>query len=51
MLWDSAPNLHDGSAATLMDVLTTRNVGDLHGRTSMLSDADRADLVAFLLSL
>jgi YVTN family beta-propeller protein len=51
MLWNSEPYLHDGSAATLMDVLTARNPGDRHGRTSMLSDGEKADLVAFLLSL
>jgi cytochrome c peroxidase len=51
MLWDTAPYLHDGSAATLMDVLTTKNRQDLHGRTSHLTDAERADLVTFLMSL
>jgi len=33
-LWRTAPYLHDGSAATLREVLTTRNVGDRHGVTS-----------------
>jgi len=51
MLWNSAPYLHDGSAATLMDVLTKRNPLDQHGRTSILSEADKADLVSFLMSL
>ncbi len=50
-LWDGAPYLHDGSAATLEDVLTTRNTGDLHGRTSDLSAEERADLITFLRSL
>jgi cytochrome c peroxidase len=50
-LWYSAPYLHDGSAATLLDVLTTRNPNDRHGVTSMLSSNQLADLVAYLLAL
>ena len=50
-LWDSAPYLHDGSAATLLDVLTTRNPNDRHGVTSMLSSNQLDDLAAYLLSL
>jgi len=50
-VWDTAPYLHDGSAATLLDVLTTRNPADQHGRTSSLSASLREDLVAFLLSI
>lgn len=50
-LWRSAPYLHDGSAATLREVLTTRNASDRHGRTSGLNDAQRADLETYLLSL
>jgi len=50
-LWDSAPYLHDGSAPTLRDVVTTRNPNDRHGRTSHLTSADVNDLVSFLLSL
>lgn len=50
-LWDSAPYLHDGSAATLRDVLITRNPQGRHGRTSHLSEAEIRDLIAFLLSL
>lgn len=51
MVWSTAPYLHDGSAPTLLDVLTTRNRGDLHGRTSHLSASEISDLIAFLLSL
>jgi cytochrome c peroxidase len=47
----SAPYLHDGSALTLYDVLTTENPNDEHGVTSHLSDGEIADLVAFLLAL
>jgi DNA-binding beta-propeller fold protein YncE len=50
-LWRTAPYLHDGSAATVRDVLTTRNAGDRHGRTSDLSNERIEDLVAYLLSL
>lgn len=50
-LWRTAPYLHDGSVVTLMDVLTTGNKGDKHGRTSHLSDEDRQALVEFLRSL
>lgn len=50
-LWNTAPYLHDGSAATLADVLGARNAGDLHGVTSHLSDAERDQLIAYLLSL
>ena len=50
-LWDSAPYLHDGGAATLLDVLTTKNPTSQHGVTSMLSTNQLADLIAYLLSL
>ena len=50
-LYRTAPYLHDGSAATLEEVLTTRNPADQHGVTSGLSAAEVADLVTFLLSL
>jgi hypothetical protein len=61
-VWNTAPYLHDGSAATLLDVVrpcvprldrcTTepghgRNVDDLHGATSFLSARQLNDLVAF----
>jgi len=50
-VFDTAPYLHDGSAHTLMDVLTTRNPQGKHGRTSGLSEEDLRDLVAYLKSL
>ncbi len=50
-LWDSAPYLHDGSAAKLLDVLTTKNPTDQHGVTSVLTTNQLADLIAYLLSL
>lgn len=50
-IWETGPYLHDGSAATLMDVITTANPGDRHGRTSHLSRKEREQLAAFLLQL
>jgi YVTN family beta-propeller protein len=50
-IWRTAPYLHDGSAATLRDVLTTSNRGDRHGRTSQLTPRQIDDLVAYLRSL
>lgn len=50
-LWDSAPYLHDGSAATLLDVLTTKNLNDRHGVTTTLSTNQLEDLTTYLLSL
>jgi hypothetical protein len=46
------PFLHDGRAATLADRFDpTIGGGDLHGRTSELSSAQVADLIAYLSSL
>jgi DNA-binding beta-propeller fold protein YncE len=50
-LWRTAPFLHDGSAATVRDVLTTRNPRDRHGKTSDLTKQEVEDLCAYLLSL
>jgi cytochrome c peroxidase len=50
-IFRSAPYLHDGSALTLRDVLTTQNKGDKHGKTSQLKTGEIDDLVAFLKSL
>ena len=61
-VWNTAPYLHDGSAATLLDLVMPcdsrfedcdapgagRNVDDRHGVTSKLSLAQLNDLVAFL---
>jgi hypothetical protein len=49
--WRNPPFLHDGSAATLDDVLRARNAGDRHGVTSVLSAQERAELEAYLRSL
>jgi DNA-binding beta-propeller fold protein YncE len=50
-LWRTGPYLHDGSAVTLKDMLTTLNGDDKHGKTSHLSEADIDALVVYLLSL
>lgn len=50
-LYDSAPYLHDGSAATVLDVLTTHNPIDKHGSTTQLDGEELDDLAAFLLAL
>jgi len=50
-LWATPPYLHDGSAATLREVLIEHNAEDRHGRTSHLKPAEIDDLVEYLLSL
>ena len=50
-LWRSAPYLHDGSAATMRDVLTTKNAGDRHGHTSQLTSTQIDQLTAYLLQV
>ena len=50
-VYRTAPYLHHGAAATLMDVLTTANERDQHGVTSHLQPAQLEDLVEFLKSL
>jgi YVTN family beta-propeller protein len=50
-IYRNPPYLHDGRAKTLMDVLTTANPKDQHGKTSRLTKDQKEDLVAFLQSL
>jgi YVTN family beta-propeller protein len=50
-VYRAPPYLHDGRAKTLLDVLTTANPADKHGKTSHLSQEQLAHLVAFLKSL
>jgi hypothetical protein len=45
------PYLHDGSAVTVKDVLTTRNPKDEHGKTSQLTPQQIEDLAEYVLSL
>ena len=50
-VYQTGPYLHDGSAETLIDVLTTNNQSDEHGQTSDLTLDQLQDLEHFLLSL
>lgn len=50
-VYRTAPYLHHGKAATLEEVLTTRNAKDRHGKTSHLTREQIADLVEFLKAL
>ncbi len=47
-LWATAPYLHDGSAATLLEVFTKKNNNEKHAATSGLSKKQLNDLIAFL---
>ncbi|HEU4328814.1 MAG TPA: CHRD domain-containing protein, partial [Roseiflexaceae bacterium] len=47
-VWQTAPYLHDGSAATLLDVLTSANPANQHGNLSALSSQQRSQLIAYL---
>jgi hypothetical protein len=47
-VWETAPYLHDGSAATLLDVLTTANTANRHGDTASLNATQLQELVAYL---
>ncbi|MBO5109943.1 MAG: c-type cytochrome [Clostridia bacterium] len=50
-VWRTAPYLHDGSAATIQDVLTTRNLTGTHGNVQDLSVDEMDDLCNYVLSL
>ncbi len=50
-LFNSPPYLHDGSAATVREVLVDRNLSDLHGATSGLTAQEIDQLARFLLEL
>jgi YVTN family beta-propeller protein len=50
-VWRTAPYLHDGSAATLRDVVSTHNLENRRGQTSHLKSNQLDDLVAYLLAL
>jgi YVTN family beta-propeller protein len=50
-VWRTAPYLNDGSAATMMDVLTVFNEDDKHGKTSDLSQEELSQLAEYILSL
>ncbi|HXR46669.1 MAG TPA: cytochrome D1 domain-containing protein [Candidatus Limnocylindrales bacterium] len=50
-VWRTAPYLHDGSAATIRDVITTRNPEGKHGDVTDLSKQEIDDLCLYVLSL
>lgn len=50
-LWRTAPYLHDGSAATLRELLVRLNPHNRHGNISHLTSEQLDDLEAYLLSL
>jgi cytochrome c peroxidase len=50
-IWRTAPYLHDGSAATLREVLLDHNPSDRHGGTSHLTPDQLDALITYLLSL
>jgi DNA-binding beta-propeller fold protein YncE len=50
-VWETPPYLHDGSAATLRDVLTTANPDDRHAFTSALSEDELNQLVSYVQQL
>ena len=49
--WRTAPYLHDGTAITIMDVLTTRNKDQKHGHTGQLTREQLEALAEYVLSL
>lgn len=50
-VWATAPYLHDGSAKTLYDVLTTRNAQGKHGNASLLTEEEKQALVEYVNSI
>lgn len=50
-VWETPPYLHDGSAATLRDVLSTSNAEDRHAFTSALSEQELSQLVSYVQQL
>lgn len=50
-VWATAPYLHDGSAATIYDVLVTRNQQNKHGQVKGLTKHEVDALIQYVLSL
>jgi YVTN family beta-propeller protein len=50
-VWETPPYLHDGSAATLRDVLVTANAEDRHAFTSGLSEQELGQLISYVQQL
>ncbi len=49
--WRTAPYMYDGRCVTIMDVLTTDNKDDKHGKTSKLTKQQLKDLEQYILSI
>jgi len=47
-VWSTAPYLHDGSAATIKEVLIDRNKSGLHGNISDLSKSELNNLISYI---
>ena len=50
-VYDSAPYLHDGRAATLAEIFSKYNPDHLHGETRLLSPAQMQDLLEYVREL
>jgi len=50
-IYRTGPYMHDGSAATLLEVLVEKNKNDKHGKTSHLTSEQLNDMVEYLKSL
>ena len=52
-LWQTAPYFHDGSAATIMDVINAvpNTTPNAHGGMHLLTDQQKADLAEYLLEI
>lgn len=50
-VWATAPYLHDGSAKTIADVLTTRNKEGKHGNVGALTKEEREALIEYVNSI
>ncbi len=50
-VWRTSPYMHDGRATTIYEVITTHNPADIRGKTSALTEENKKDLVAYVLSL
>ncbi len=50
-VWRTSPYMHDGRAVTIYDVITTHNPSDARGKTSVLTEEEKRNLVEYVLSL
>lgn len=50
-VYDTYPYLHDGSAATLEEIFSKRNPKKAHGKADALTEAELADLLAYVRQL